>query len=151
MVRIAGSHPADPGSSPGLGISFASFCLLRMHDHSCHHSCHRPIIRATDHTHSTFHIPHSTIRDLRSPTLTDVPYRIASYRIVSYRVELACVHVFVLLPTNGRSDVHWTSILPSSSPVSDLRSPVGNVGAGCLVMDGALCWRSNPSAVCWEP
>ena len=28
MVRIAGFHPADPGSSPGVGIFFATIAQL---------------------------------------------------------------------------------------------------------------------------
>jgi hypothetical protein len=27
MVRIAGFHPADPGSSPGCGIFYSKFIL----------------------------------------------------------------------------------------------------------------------------
>jgi hypothetical protein len=168
VVRIAGSHPADPGSSPGLGISFASvasvasFRIRRLPDHS--YACPTHESHTSDEPRSAICDPRSAIRDPRSATRnlrSTIPgLRPRSCRIVSYRIELWCVHVFVILPSPGRPDVHWTSITSSvlvhlpclisgprspvsglRSPVSGLRSPSDNVGAGCRATLGASCCR----------
>lgn len=59
MVRIAGSHPADPGSSPGLGTSFATIQTYYPYPK---HKLHRPIdTRASTHIVSPPTLPLSLL------------------------------------------------------------------------------------------
>jgi hypothetical protein len=158
VVRIAGSHPADPGSSPGLGISFASvasvasFRIRRLPDHS--YACPTHESHTSDEPRSAICDPRSAIRDPRSAirnpqsTIYDPrsPTPIVPYRIVSYRALVCpCVCYLTITWTSRRSlDVdHFKR--SSSSPVPDLRSPVSGLRSPVSGLRSPVSGLRSPS------